>query len=869
MTSSATAGAVLQATVLVGGVGVEVTGTWDVMNARDNILVMTNTTWNGNLGGLAGANTKCLDEISASGNNYDFQGKPGTTIDATTVKAYLCDGVDCNTHEVSKTYYFATANNMAAGGASYTTNTNGQGPGNGTNWSGLTRFNLSLSYWSGRDTGSASLWSNLPDPDHCLGWTSSVASDLGKVGDTTQTDQLRWSSTTNACSSTRRLLCIITKVPSDDYPNPVVFTDVENTATSTQYTSNTVTLTGFNVPISVSVSGASSQLELNASGSWVTSATGVVSGDTVRIRATSSATAGQVVTATFNAGTMESDWKITNYRENLLVATQTVWTGNLGGLAGADAKCLDELTVSGSNYDFLGKTGTTLNSTTVKAFLCDGTSCNHPDVGETYWTAVANNRASGGTSFVTNSHAQGPNNSTNWNAWTMFQGVTGAWTGREQGSSATLWSIRPGAVNHCTNWSDGLGSGSGRAGFFNSTLANRWSDTADLACNSTRALLCIVTGAPQTPNVPTAFSFATTTNAIRGNTYETSTVVAGFTGSLTATAQGGGALLRVNGAGGWLASVTVTAGDTLNVQMVASAADNGTATTTVMVGTRAASWLITNLPVIMLTSGVSWTVPADWNSLNNSIECIGGGGHGSGTGSTGGGGGGGAYSKIINLALTPGASVSYQIGAAGGAGVAADSWFSSTATLLAKGGVSATTNTGAFGGFAASGVGTTLYSGGNGGNAAGNAGGGGGGGAAGNLGDGKNGGSASNDGGGGGGGNGGGTTNGANSTTAAGGNGGHNASGTGGGTRGTSGNDGNDGTNGGGGGGGGNDADGGNGGAGTDLSTLGGSGGGGGGSGKDQTGGSAGNYGGGGGGQGGSANRGLGAPGVCIIRYIP
>src|SRR3989344_3242542 len=32
--------------------------------------------------------------------------------------------------------------------------------------------------------------------------------------------------------------------------------------------------------------------------------------------------------------------------------------------------------------------------------------------------------------------------------------------------------------------------------------------------------------------------------------------------------------------------------------------------------------------IIFLTSGTSWTVPADWNSSNNTIEVIGGGGGG-------------------------------------------------------------------------------------------------------------------------------------------------------------------------------------------------------------------------------------------------
>jgi len=34
---------------------------------------------------------------------------------------------------------------------------------------------------------------------------------------------------------------------------------------------------------------------------------------------------------------------------------------------------------------------------------------------------------------------------------------------------------------------------------------------------------------------------------------------------------------------------------------------------------------------VVLTSGTSWTTPADWNNANNSVICIGGGGGGSAT----------------------------------------------------------------------------------------------------------------------------------------------------------------------------------------------------------------------------------------------
>jgi hypothetical protein len=229
---------------------------------------------------------------------------------------------------------------------------------------------------------------------------------------------------------------------------------------------------------------------------------------------------------------------------------------------------------------------------------------------------------------------------------------------------------------------------------------------------------------------------------------------------------------------------------------------------------------------VYLTSGSTWTVPSDWNSGSYTIEVIGGGGGGSGAagGNAGGGGGGGAYSKVVNVSLTPGSSVAYSVGSAGSAGstgnggAGGDTYFcnsisncasiSGTAVVAgAKGGTGGVVgdHAGSSGGLASSGIGTTKYSGGNGGPTNGgqsspayNYPGGGGGGAAGPSGNGKNGGSGCNGsagypcGGGGGGGadNGSAGTNGANGSVYGGGNnaggaGGNNNSGVGGGSGGT------------------------------------------------------------------------------------
>ena len=167
-----------------------------------------------------------------------------------------------------------------------------------------------------------------------------------------------------------------------------------------------------------------------------------------------------------------------------------------------------------------------------------------------------------------------------------------------------------------------------------------------------------------------------------------------------------------------------------------------------------------------LTSGSTWTVPANWNSANNTVEVVGGGG-GGGTGygfSPAAAAGAGGYAKAVNLALTPGAVVNIGIGAGGAGGAAAQggnsagtgangggTWFGGTsfATALVNaaggtGGLAAylingsPANGGGVGGAGGGSAASLNYTGGAGANnSSGNDGGSGGGGAAGPLGNGQ------------------------------------------------------------------------------------------------------------------------------------
>lgn len=119
------------------------------------------------------------------------------------------------------------------------------------------------------------------------------------------------------------------------------------------------------------------------------------------------------------------------------------------------------------------------------------------------------------------------------------------------------------------------------------------------------------------------------------------------------------------------------------------------------------------MPTIFLTASGNWPVPSDWNSLNNTVDCIGEGGSGSGVENSG-GGSGGCFARSANIALTPGAIIPVIVGA-GASGT--DTSFNG-GQVLAKGGAIATSTTGASP--QAGSVGNVLtYLGGSGGNGAG------------------------------------------------------------------------------------------------------------------------------------------------------
>lgn len=186
--------------------------------AGSGYFVLTHTTWNGNLGGIAGADAKCLTELGTtytSWRGYTTANSNGQ-ITAGKVHAFLCDqNGSCNNLMPLTTYYFAYANSGTPGGASFTTDATGLGPNDSAMWSAANYFSGTYTYWMNRqdDPGGGitpTKWVNdKGDSSDCSLWTSSSSGGYGNYGDSGTNDALRWWGGSAGCNITRRLICFV------------------------------------------------------------------------------------------------------------------------------------------------------------------------------------------------------------------------------------------------------------------------------------------------------------------------------------------------------------------------------------------------------------------------------------------------------------------------------------------------------------------------------------------------------------------------------------------------------------------------------------------------------------------------------------
>ncbi|MFC1678107.1 hypothetical protein ACFLZ9_00040 [Patescibacteria group bacterium] len=166
----------------------------------DNWFLLSENTYNGNLGGLDGADDLCLAEVNSAPDN--FINKPNKIYSPSEVRAWLCDNTDCRSLLNNAAYTMGHIGSEATGGWTFFTDADGRGPYDDKDWSQGDAFGIvtPYSHWTGRrDTElgqpvDPQLWPNEASAKDCSNWTTNVAgctAGSGATGGVTD-DEERW-----------------------------------------------------------------------------------------------------------------------------------------------------------------------------------------------------------------------------------------------------------------------------------------------------------------------------------------------------------------------------------------------------------------------------------------------------------------------------------------------------------------------------------------------------------------------------------------------------------------------------------------------------------------------------------------------------
>ncbi|TVR01703.1 MAG: BspA family leucine-rich repeat surface protein [Deltaproteobacteria bacterium] len=420
---------------------------------------------NGNLGGLAGAAQACLAELNSNTWLGQEDAVSAGLLTADRVRPFLCSTDGCLLPQANTEYLFA-AMDSSAGGASFTTDGDRIGPFDTVTWDGPDHFGQNVPY----HTGMANLglsndeWLGLPDEGNtCLNWTTGSIipyAHTSLTGRSGSFGRLRWSSNAVGCNTGgHRLICMVHPEPEP----PIA-------------PASCVLPWGGTLPHGESVTAWQEAAACN--GECLSEERfcddGVLSGSFRNETCTELA-----VGACDNPG-------------YFVLSREFVIGGALGGLAGANASCLERL----QNTDWLGKDDAgPLTADRVRAFLCDDNGCQDPVPDSVYFFAAATQPASGGAPLVVDSEGYGPNDRIAWTESRRFDFSGSYYTGRQWDDGTPQaderWSLLPSAST-CGNWSD-VDALAGTVGGAMRSDYRRWNMSPSGACGTGSAMLvCMV-----------------------------------------------------------------------------------------------------------------------------------------------------------------------------------------------------------------------------------------------------------------------------------------------------------------------------------------------------------------------------------------
>ena len=439
-------------------------------------MFATSVAYNGNLGGLAGADSKCAARASAA-----FLGGRW--------KAVLSDD------------YVRGSDHLKVSGVVYNTRPSGSGgpqivaSGSGTFWSSShsnpTNFNESggtvgNNIWTGTQNDGSSIAGFT-----CSNWT--VSSGNAAFGSSTGTGTSWSNSSSTSCATTYPILCIDAQDPTPNSATGFTVTPANNASMTLQWRVNSFNSdyfddVGFRIYRSTNNSTFTIVATTSANASSFTDS-GLVNGTTYyykvsAINIVSGTTYESVQTASVSA--------VASTNIHRIFATSTTYNGILGGQAGADAKCATRATAAGLNSTWKAL----ISNEFVRA--SNHVAVNGPVYNMRLGTAggpqvVAANNAG----FWSSTHS----NPINFNEFgdTVSNNI---WTGTQNDGS-----IIGGFT--CSNWT----VSSGNAAFGSSTgTGTSWSNSSSTSCATTYPILCIDAQDP-TPNSATGFTVTPANNA--------------------------------------------------------------------------------------------------------------------------------------------------------------------------------------------------------------------------------------------------------------------------------------------------------------------------------------------------------------------
>jgi hypothetical protein len=397
-------------------------------------------------------------------------------------------------------------------------------------------------------------------------------------------------------------------VEIDGTPNPYSFTNTTDATASSTVTSNTLTLTGFNVPILVSVENG--LISVNG-GTFTAADTELEPGQTLALRGTASASSLGVTSVVVTAGGVSRTWTITtqevagedttpdafSFTDVTSVALNSVQTSNEITVSGINAA--SPISIVGGTYSINGGTYTSVSGTVTN--------------GQAVTVRLT---ASASFSTATNATLTIGTVSDTFTATTLVEDTAPDPFDFDDVSNADLSTeytsdpITVSGINSAAPISVTGGTYSINGGSFTSspgTVTNgqqvraRLTSSPDpetgvvatVTIGGISGGFTVTTAAAVEDYVPDAFSFVNRSSATESTPYVSNAVTPiGYNMTIPVTVVGGN--YSVNGGSYVSTPGTISPGQTLRLQTTSAAGYPGSTSVTVTVGGVEATWTVTN-----------------------------------------------------------------------------------------------------------------------------------------------------------------------------------------------------------------------------------------------------------------------------------